>query len=165
MAQQLKNLSPVDLTRIQVDAIEELRRRKIVTTSNAPLGDFAEWLFRKAFNWQPAGNSAKDVDAYDVNGIHYQVKARRLHKRNRSRQLGALRRLDNVPFDYLAGVLFHHDFTIYRAAIIPYNNVYKNSKLRKDYNYWIFHLRDNIWNEKDVEDVTKVLIGALKKFT
>jgi len=37
-----------------------------------------------------------------------------------SRQLSALRDLRSARFDFLAGVLFAEDYSVMRAAIIPY---------------------------------------------
>jgi hypothetical protein len=51
-----------------------------------------------------ATNSVKGYDALDDAGTRYQVKGRRIHQRNKSRQLSAIRDLDG--FDVLAVVLF-----------------------------------------------------------
>ncbi len=150
----------IDLLRLNADAIDELRRRHVVTTSNAPLGDYAEWLFRKAFQWEPAGNSHKDVDAIGSDGARYQIKSRRIHNRNKSRQLGALRRLDERNFDTLAAVLFNEDFTVMRAALVPHQLVLDNSAYVAATNSGRFQLQDNVWDWESVEDVTKELRHA-----
>ena len=159
----LQELSVVDLLRTNADAIDELRRRKIVTTSNAPLGDYAEWLFRRAFKWSAAGNSAKDFDAIDSDGIKYQIKARRLTQKNKSRQMGALRRLDEKNFDILAAVLFNDDFTIMRGALIPFTVVQRNVSRVEQTNSWRFMLRDGVWDCSDVRDCTMELRLAQEK--
>ncbi|MEG3619811.1 hypothetical protein V5T82_15200 [Magnetovibrio sp. PR-2] len=99
---KLSKLSIVELLRLNAETIEEIRRREVLTTSNALLWDYAEWLFRRAFSWNAAGNSAKDFDAIDDDGIKYQIKFRRITSRNSSRQSGALHRIDEENFDVLA---------------------------------------------------------------
>lgn len=154
---QIKNLEILDLLRLNADTINELRLRDVLTTGNAPLGDYAEWLFIKAFGWQTEGNSNKDVDAVGSDGTRYQIKARRIHRRNRSRQLSALRRLHEANFDVLAAALFNEDFTVMRAAFIPHKLVVENSSRVEATNSWRFHLRDVVWTWNGVIDATEPL--------
>ena len=70
-------LSPPELLRLHAAIGEELRERGIVRSSNNPVGDFAEYLFCKAFGWSPADNSNKGSDALCNNGKLYQIKSRR----------------------------------------------------------------------------------------
>ena len=81
--------------------IEELRVRKIVRSSNGPVGDYAEFLFAKAFAWELVNNSQKGYDAKDTNGQSYQIKSRRITSHNASRQLSPLRRLPEKSFRFL----------------------------------------------------------------
>lgn len=160
MPVDLSKFQHIDLLRLNALTVTELRSRGILTTSNAPLGDYTEWLFRKAFGWKDAGNSNKDVDAIGKDGTRYQIKARRLHSRNKSRQLGALRRLDEGNFDTLAAALFNEDFTVKRAALIPHRLVLENSSHISATNSGKFYLRDNVWDWRGVRDVTKKLKSA-----
>ena len=50
--------------------LEELRLRKIERSSNGPVGDYAEYLFAKAFEWELVGNSQKGYDAKDRNSTN-----------------------------------------------------------------------------------------------
>ena len=101
--------------------LDELRKRGVVRSSNNPLSDYAEGLFCKTFGWAQEGNSAAGYDAVDAaSGTRYQVKGRRLTAHNASRQLSAIRNLDDHPFHFLAGLLVDARFQIVRAAIIPY---------------------------------------------
>lgn len=154
----LHDRSVIELLQFNAEVLDELRRRNILTTSNAPLGDYAEWLFRKAFGWLPAGNLAKDIDAIGDDGTRYQVKARRPHAQNKSRQLGALRRLDAANFDMLAAVLFSQDFTVMRAALIPHKVVLEHATYVQATNSWKLILADQMWNVPGVEDVTAALL-------
>lgn len=154
----LHDHSVIELLQLNAEVLDELRRRNILATSNAPLGDYAEWLFRRAFGWLPAGNSAKDIDAVGEDGTRYQVKARRPHAQNKSRQLGALRRLDAANFDVLAAVLFSQDFTVMRAALIPHKVVLERATYVPATNSWKLILADQMWNVPGVEDVTAALL-------
>ncbi|MEH3117234.1 MAG: hypothetical protein PGN25_06415 [Methylorubrum populi] len=40
------------------EVMAELRRRGVIRTGNAPVGDYAELLFSEAFDWRLEGNSA-----------------------------------------------------------------------------------------------------------
>jgi hypothetical protein len=153
----LSELSPLNLLQLTGKILEELQERKIISTSNAPLGDYAEWLYRESYGWNAAGNSAKDYDAIDTKNIKYRIKARRVHSRNKSRQLGALRRLDEGNFDVLVAVLFNDDFTVMRAALIPHAVVVKEAKWVKATNSWRFILRDSVWDYDEVRDCTSIL--------
>ncbi|WP_260580854.1 hypothetical protein [Sphingopyxis sp. PET50] len=160
MRLQLSSLAPPELLRLHASIGEELRNRGIVRSSNNPVGDFAEYLFCKAFGWTQAGNSAKSADALCSAGRLYQVKSRRPTRHNSSRQLSAIRDLDKGGFDYLAGVIFSEDYSVERAAIIPYDLVLANASYVERTNSWKFYLRDSVWDWPDVEDVTTQVRAA-----
>lgn len=156
----LKGRPVLDLLRLNGDILNELRRRKILTTLNAPLGDYAESLFRQAFGWSAAENSTKGFDAVDASGLRYQIKARRLHTKNKSRQLGAIRRLDEENFHVLGAVLFKDDYTVLRAALIPHAVVFQHATYVEATNSWKFILRDSVWDAPKVKDCTAELLKA-----
>ena len=87
----LKEKSIAQLLAIHVDVMEELRCREVLRSANNPTGDLSEYLFCAAFGWAREGNSAKAFDAKDQNGLRYQIKGRRLHRHNQSRQMSAIR--------------------------------------------------------------------------
>ena len=113
----LKNLPLAGLLGLHAGTMEELRRRGVARNENNPTGNLAEFLFCAAFSWQQAPNSEKGSSASDVHGMRYQIKGRRIHRRNKSRQLSAMRDLDG--FDALAAVLFDEEYRVSRAALIP----------------------------------------------
>lgn len=158
----LERRSDLYLLRLHASALVELRRRGTVRTINNPVADYAETLFCRAFGWRQAPNSERNVDAYGSDGKRYQIKARRLTQRNPSRQLGALRNLDEGMFDILAAVLFQEDFRLVRAALIPHELVLDKSRYQKHGNSWRFMLMDNIWQCEGVEDVTLQIAGEMK---
>ena len=100
----LTKLSSTELLALYARISEDFRRRGLTRSSNNPVGDLAEYLFCKAFDWTQAGNSKANLDAVDSDGNRYQIKGRRPTRHNRSRQLSAIRDLNGNHFDVLAGV-------------------------------------------------------------
>jgi len=156
----ITGLSTLELLNLHAKALEELRARRVIRSSNNPVGDYAEYLYCRAFGWQQADNSEKDADAVSDDGTRYQIKGRRLTRHNASRQLSAIRRLPGRNFDYVAGVLFGEDFSIKRAALIPHALVLENAKYVEATNSWRFLLKDEVWNWPGVEDVSANLRSA-----
>jgi hypothetical protein len=156
----LSRLTPPELLVMHAAVSEELRRRGVLRSSNNPVGDLAEHLFCRAFGWKQAPNSMRDADATDAADIRYQIKGRRLTIHNTSRQLGALRDLPAQGFDFLAAVLFQHDYHVLRAALVPHQRVLELSKRVDRTNSWRFLLRDSVWLVSDVRDVTEDLQKA-----
>lgn len=154
----LKSLSLRGLLRLHVDIMEELRYRGVVKSANNPTGDLAEFLFCRTFSWQQASNSQRGFDAHDEYGKRYQIKGRRLHRRNTSRQLSAMRDLE--AFDTLAAVLFDDDYRVSRAALIPNGVVRGRCSFVQRTNSYRFMLTDEIWDDGRVRDVTAELQGT-----
>lgn len=160
----LSNLSPLtvaQLLTLHSEIGEELRTRGIVRSANNPTGDLAEYLFCTAFGWQQAPNSERGFDAIGGDGTRFQIKGRRIHRRNPSRQLSAIRDLDGGRFDVLAGVLFDDDFHVKRAALIPHIVVVERSTYIPHTNSNRFMLRDDVWLAPGVIDVTAEVAGAM----
>lgn len=155
----LEGKSVTELLAMHVAAMEELRSRGVLRSANNPTGDLAEFLFCKAFGWSQKNNSAKAFDAKGQDGVRYQIKGRRVHRRNRSRQLSAIRSLEG--FDILAAILFDDDYKITRAALIPVSVVREHAKYIKHTNSQKFLLRDYIWTLDGVRDVTDELRGVV----
>jgi len=152
--------TPADLLRLHAGIADELRRRDLVRSSNNPAGDYAEYLFCRAFGWTQAEKSARAADARCAAGKLYQIKSRRPTIRNPSRQLSAMRGLDAGGFDYLAGILFNEDYSVKRAAIVPHTLVLANATFVEYTKSWKFYLRDAVWTWPQVEDVTDNLRAA-----
>lgn len=159
----VRDASIRELLTLYGQVIDELRDREVVRTANSPLGDYAERLFARAFEWELEGNSAAGHDAIG-DGVRYQIKARRISARNPSRQLSAIRRLPDKTFDLVAAVLFDEGFSVLRAALIPHAVVEQRAKRREHTNSWRFVLDDSVWLLPGVQDVTAALIEAQRDF-
>ncbi|PCK84369.1 hypothetical protein CPT32_24285 [Rhizobium sophoriradicis] len=149
---EFEGKTTAELLTMHAAIMEELRGRNVLRSANNPTGDLAEYLFCAAFGWQQAANSVKGYDALDGAGIRYQVKGRRIHQRNKSRQLSAIRDLDG--FDVLAVVLFDDDYQIVRAALIPAATVKEKAVYIAHTNSHKFLARDGVWEVSGVMDVT-----------
>jgi hypothetical protein len=153
----IKAFSEQSLLSLHNAITEELKDRGVTRTRNNPTGDYAEYLFCKAFGWQQETNSKKSIDATDRHGTTYQIKARKKGITTDSRQLSAIRNLTEDSFDYLAGLIFNPDYSVYKAALIPIRTVLNDSTYSKHTNAWKFFLKDHVWDLPEVKDVTEVL--------
>lgn len=150
----LTSLHSADLLRLHARISHALNDRGILRSANNPTGDLAEYIFCKAFGWTQEANSQHGYDARDEAGVRYQIKGLRLHRTRKTRQLSAIRKLDEKPFDVLAGVIFGDEYEVVRAALIPQELVEPNARYATHTNAHLFHLRDSVWDLPGVKDVT-----------
>ena len=137
------------------DIIDELKRRGVVRTDNAPTGDYAEYLVAKLYDGTLAPNSERSLDVIAGDGRRLQVKARvAIGGKPGTRQLSVIRSWD---FDSLIVVLFTVRFGIHRAAAIPPGIAQEQSRYVKHVNGHRFIANDAIWELKGVEDLTQQL--------
>jgi len=137
---ELKNLSVVQLLRLNASTIEELIYRGVVRTRNNPVGDYAEWLISSKLGLVLLENSQEGFDAVDANGVRYQIKSRRHSRTNKSNQLGVIRNLENNPFDYLIAVVFDWDYSILFAIKMPITSIEGHAKFNEHQNGYILNL-------------------------
>ncbi len=145
------------------EIIEELSRRGVTRSKNNPVGDYAEHLVCKAFALTPAEKSTKGYDATDSAGKKYEIKARRKGTRSNPTRFSAIRDLQHRQFDFLVAVLFSQEFTVMRAALIPYDLILKLTFRQEHVNGWILPVRDSVWAANGVVDVTAKLKKIQKK--
>lgn len=148
----LKDRSIADLLGFHVLILEELKNRGVLRSENNPTGDLAEYLFCETYGWKQAPKSARGFDAIGNDGKRYQIKGRRLTGSNPSRQLSAIRGLDD--FDVLAAVLFNELYSVVRACLIPVDVVRRRATYVARTNSHRFMLQDVVWDEPEVVDVT-----------
>ena len=158
---EMGSLSVAELLLLHAQIGEALRDRGVVRSANNPTGDLAEYLFCRAFGWKQAPNSERGFDAIGPDGVRYQIKGRRIHRRNKSRQLSAIRDIEKGHFQVLAAVLFDDDFRVTKAALVPVDLVVERSSYIPRTNSNRFMLRDEVWNSPGVRDVTAVVASAM----
>ena len=150
-------MTVADLLATHSAAMNELRARGVLRTQNSPTGDYTEWLVSRHLELSLEGNSSKGFDARGSNGLRYQIKGRRVTRSNPSTQLGVIRDMVGVNFDFLIAVLFDEDWTVLRAVKVPHGAVYGMSCFRARVNGHVMHLRSSILLHEFVEDITVAL--------
>jgi hypothetical protein len=117
--QLLRDMNDAELAKAWARCMRMLRVRDLVRTANTPVGDYAERVCCDLFGLERKGFSEKSVDAVDAEGVRYQIKGRRLTPENRSRQLSAIRDIEQEPFDVLLAVFFNEDLDVQEIWSIP----------------------------------------------
>ena len=153
----LRELSVKELLQLHSSIINELKRRKIVRTKNNPVGDYTEWLVAKGLGLELAGNSSACYDGIDSEGVKFQIKGRRVTPDNKSRQLSAIRKLDEKNFDQLAAVIFDENYEIIDAVLIPHKVIGEYAKYRNHVNAHILLLKGPILNDPRVKEIKKFI--------
>lgn len=154
------DISTLELLKSYDAILEELRKRNIVRNSNPPAGGYAEYLAAKALGLSLENNSNAGYDATDKDKNRYEIKARRITRHNQSRQLSAIRNIENCHFDFLIGIVFAANFTVSKAALVPQAVVAQKCRFSNHTNSSILILNDSIWECEGVQDITNVLQKA-----
>lgn len=157
----LKQFSDLELLQGYAAVMDELRSRRILRTANNPVADYTEWLVCRALGLEQQANSNAGYDGVCLEGKRYEIKSRRVTRKNGSVQLSALRNLDAAHFDYLVGVIYESDFSIRYAAKVPHRLIAPNSRFSAHSNAHVFHLRPDVLRLPGVEDVTDVLAATI----
>jgi hypothetical protein len=155
----LSALTEIELLELHALVLSRLKEIGAVRSKNNPVADLAERLAAKLLGATLVAKSNRSYDlilSADGVDIRYEVKARRLTPDNGSRQLGALRGMDEKRFDYLAGILFDESFLPLKAAIAPWEVVKEHATYRPHVNAWVFLLRDSVWSLPGVRDLPVV---------
>lgn len=149
-----------ELLQLQAAAINELRARGVVRTTNNPLGDYTEWLVASALDLELQENSKSGYDAVSKDKdrpIKFQIKGRRVTPENKSRMLSAIRNYHEKDFDLLAAVIFDENFNILEAWLIPHDIVGKYAVYRKHANAHILVLQGKILSDAAVKSIKDVI--------
>ena len=155
----LRDLTVKELLQLNSSILNELKRRRIVRTKNNPVGDYTEWIVSKGLGLELANNSSVGYDGIDSEGIKIQIKGRRVTPDNNSRQLGAIRKLDEKNFDQLAAVIFDENYDILNAVLIPHEVIKEYATYRSHVNAHILQLKGHILSDPRVKDIKKFIIS------
>ncbi len=153
----LNQLNTLELLQLHGCILDELKQRNIIRTYNNPVGDYAEWLVAQKLDLELANCSKTGYDGISKNNIKYQIKARRNHTSNESRQLNVIRKFNENSFDFLIAVLFNKDFTIKEAYKLAHDTIPKYAKYSNHQNGYLPILPRNIASDPDVEDISNML--------
>jgi len=141
----------------------ELRRRGVVRSSNAPAGDYAEWLTAKGLSGTLADNFP--VKSYDVtlpDGVRVQVKTRVVSEPMKTGQLqtSPFRSWD---FEQAALVLLRDtDYQVLKASLVPVEAVRQNARFSKHVNGHFVHMNGKLLEHPLATDITAKLREAAK---
>jgi hypothetical protein len=146
--------------------LAELRRRGVVRTNNAPVGDYAELLVAAALGGDLAASvSEKSYDLITPRWGKVQVKARavRVPVSASHAQTSPFRSWD---FDYAALVMVHiDDYSIHRAVLVPVELVRAHAPWRKSVNGCVAYMRGPLLDDPSVVDITAKVADAASTLT
>jgi hypothetical protein len=136
--------------------LAELRDRGVVRTSNAPAGDFAEYLVVRFLNGVLPANSEKSWDVLAADGRRVQVKCRvvRDPKNKGQRQLSPFRSFD---FDDVIIVLLSEDYAVWRAVSLPADVIRRHATYRSHVNGHVAFAVDQLLTAPETSDITQAL--------
>lgn len=140
--------------------LTELKRRGVIRTENAPVGDYAEYLVATALGGQLAPNSEKSWDVLGNDGEKLQVKARVVSEPAEPGQL-QLSPFRSFEFDSAVIVLLSSaDYAVARASKVPRNVVESSAFYRQHVNGKVLFARPEIMGHPDATDLTATLRAA-----
>lgn len=113
----------------------ELRRRGAIRSENSPTGDLAEALVAEFYGVAPEANSTAGYDLV-YRGQRIQVKSRRRTTRSTPSHYGALRNLEDDPFDVLVVVNLSEHFGVESAYRVPIRVVRELARYSAHTNAW-----------------------------
>ena len=158
----LTALEVADLLRLSAAATVELRRRGVLRTGNAPLGDYAEWLALRAFGGTLAPNSEKSYDLLSEDGRRIQVKARRVDTPPRRGQL------QSSPFrswgfdEALLVLVDAESYEVLRASLVPAPVLEGAARFSPHINGHFVIMDDRLMGHDGAVDVSEVLREAAR---
>ena len=120
---------------------DELRRRNVVRTNDAPAGQYAEWLAHRALGGMLEANSVKSHDLVTRDGRKIQVKSRVLRSPSKAseRQLSPFR---SFEFTEALVILFDREYDVIRGTLLPMSVIRRNATESGHVNGRIFTARD-----------------------
>ena len=155
----LAKLSNRQLLSTYCELMAAMKDRGVIRSSNNPVADYTESLVARALGLSLEAQSQAGHDALDRNGKRYQIKGRRLTAHNTSPQLGAIRNLDQHPFDFLAAVAYDANLSILYAALIPIAVVAERSRYSSHSNSHVLIFKRGLLDDARVTDITQRLMA------
>lgn len=156
----IRSRSTLDLLAAYVEILDELVRRNVIRTRNAPAGDLAERVVAAAYSGELAANSSKSWDVRASDGRLLQVKSRVIGPDTRRSQVFSPFR--TFDFDACVFVIFDaRDYSISNATELPAESVRGLSRRSE----WVAGNRVRVFadllNAPGAVDVTALLQDSL----
>ncbi|ORE95963.1 hypothetical protein ATO13_03855 [Stappia sp. 22II-S9-Z10] len=114
----LTNLHLTDVLALQYNVMGELQRRGVSRSISNPVGQLAEYLFSGAFGWTLA-RSGGVTTATSAKGSRIRIRSRRVAASDAEANFTAINEIDDESFDWVALVVFHQNWAVCRAAVMP----------------------------------------------
>lgn len=152
----MDRLSTAQLFSTYRSILRELKNRGVIRTTNAPTGDYAEFLIARLLGVNLAPSSEKSWDARAPDGKTLQVKSRVITNPGAvgERQLSPFR---SIEFDEVAIVLFDDDYRLWRAVRIPVALAQERATFRSHVNGHILFAKDQLLDDTEATDITDAL--------
>ncbi len=155
----LKTQTPKQLLQLTGTIIDTLVARGICRTANNPVSDYTEWLVCKTLNLTRETSSKQGYDAVgNDDKKKYEIKARRLSKKNGSRQLSAIRDIDGEHFDFVVAVIYNAPFEVMQVLKIPREVIKRSGVFRKHTNSYTVYADAKMAGHDGVEDITNKFV-------
>lgn len=145
--------------------LDELERRNVIRTRNAPAGDYAEWLCARALGGSLLTNSQKSADVALADGTTVQVKCRVVSDPIRAgeRQMSVFRSWD---FDLAVFVLLDRSsYEVRHGILLPARIVQSAARSVDHVNGHRFILSGPMLSHPGAEDITEALRSAAESRT
>lgn len=152
----VEDMTVAELLGSYAQILAELRRRNVVRSNNAPVGDYAEALVAKTLGGKLANDvSEKSYDLIAPKWGKVQVKARVVGEppRRSDLQTSPFRSWD---FAYAALVMVRRsDYRVRGAFLVPVETLRPHSTWRQYLNGSIVHMTPALLAERGVVDITE----------
>jgi hypothetical protein len=153
----LHNHSTSELLKTYAAILRELRKRRVVRSTNNPVADLAEKLAEHAFGLRLAWGSTKSYDGICIEGRRWQVKGRRLTPENQNTVLSVIRNLPEQGFDYVLAIYFEEDFSVRAAYRIDHAAVAAHASYSKQQGGCVLSLKQSLLADSRCVDVTQTV--------
>jgi len=153
----LSQLSTVELMQLNQEILGELESRNVIRTRNNPVSEYTEWLVSSCMGMMLAPASTKGYDAITPNGRKVQIKTRKNNLKSNSMILGIIRNYELNQFDDLITVIYHHDFSIRYALLIPHELVKTYGRFNQHQNGYTLSITSKLLSDVRVEDINQGL--------
>jgi hypothetical protein len=157
--------SIAELLRENAAILRELRRRRVVRSTNNPVADLAETLAKRAFSLKLAAGANKCFDGTCDDGKKWQVKGRRLTAENQNSGLSVIRNLNEAGFDYLLAIYFDETFAVQQALRIEHAAVVEHGRFSKQQAGYVVRKTAALLQDARCVDVTPTVKRAARALT
>lgn len=158
---EFEHLSDGELLQLWSRLMAELRERKVVRSSNNPVGDHCELLVAARFKVSPVGGSNPGYDLIRDGNVKVQVKGRRVQ--SRAHQVGhwsVMHGLDEHAFDEVVAVVLDEDFSVREAWTVPWAAADRLKRWNKANKGWVLPYTRKFLNDPDVTPLELVVHGG-----